>query len=115
MSGTAVTDEGLETIGELPSLKKLSLNSTVVTTDGVTMLSNLRQLEELDLSFTQAGDDCNDRIGYNQNFAHGVSRRYFPYLPWVLLHWQRGLHWPHFLSVWLMVMHCLSRYLHRAR
>jgi len=49
----ALTDKSCRTIGQLPSLKSLSLQRVPITDAGLASLVSLKELETLDLGFTQ--------------------------------------------------------------
>jgi hypothetical protein len=53
LAGTALTDEGLKSIGRLKSLEVLVLTNTAVTDDGVLQLKPLAKLRVLDLKGTR--------------------------------------------------------------
>jgi len=56
LSGTKITDAGLEHLKDLPQLQTLDLSGTKVTDAGLERLQGLRQLQELGLSGTEVTD-----------------------------------------------------------
>ena len=56
LSGTQVTDAGLEALRELPNLETISLAWTAVTDAGVASLARCRHLTRVDLAGTGTGD-----------------------------------------------------------
>jgi hypothetical protein len=62
LSGSEVTDDGLQCLTRLPELRKLNLADTAVTDAGLRPLAGLPRLEELDLSGTAVGDAGLDHL-----------------------------------------------------
>jgi uncharacterized membrane protein len=53
---TAIDDDGLYYLGQMPNLKKLLLQKSKVSGNGLIYLKSLKQLEVLNLSFTKVDD-----------------------------------------------------------
>lgn len=62
LSRSTITDDGLQTVGQLPNLLKLRLDQTEVTDAGIAHLTNLKQLEYLNLYGTKVGDGIVEHI-----------------------------------------------------
>lgn len=58
LSGTAVSDAGIEYLLQLPQLRELSLDRTQITDAGLKKLTRLKQLKSLDLSDTQVSAEA---------------------------------------------------------
>lgn len=56
LSGTKITDAGLENLLQLKKLKKLRLSKTAITDRGMSALAKCERIEDLDLSQTEIGD-----------------------------------------------------------
>lgn len=56
LSGTKITDAGLECLLQLKKLKKLRISNTMITDKGMSVLSKCERIEDLDLSQTEIGD-----------------------------------------------------------
>jgi hypothetical protein len=62
-SGRSITDDGLEAIGKLKTLKELELaECNKITAAGLKHLTNLTNLEKLDLSYVKLNDDAVDSL-----------------------------------------------------
>lgn len=62
LSGTAITDAGLDSVGKLTSLEQLYLDQTEVTDAGIAKLAGLEQLDLLILEGTRVTGGCLDTL-----------------------------------------------------
>jgi Leucine-rich repeat (LRR) protein len=56
LSGSSVTDEGLEVLAKMPKLRWLALNLTSISDDGLAWLKDIKSLERLRLHSTRITD-----------------------------------------------------------
>jgi hypothetical protein len=70
LSHTAITDQSLEVIGQLPNLGSLSLLFTRVTDNGLHHLSKCRKLRRLNLMWTNTGDGAIRAVAGHPHFTH---------------------------------------------
>ena len=62
LSGSGVTDEGMNALGHLVQLQELSIAATAVTDQSVAVLTRLRHLRRLDLCDTQISQAVTARL-----------------------------------------------------
>src|SRR5690606_2871276 len=62
LGGTGVTDQDLETIGQLHLLTRLRLEKNKITDAAITHLTGLEHLESLNLYGTEVTDACLDQL-----------------------------------------------------
>ena len=70
LSGTQVTDGGLEVLRELSALESVSLAWTGVTDAGIAHLSRCQQLQRIDLSATLTGDGAIGALADKPTLRH---------------------------------------------
>ncbi|MFI5310772.1 MAG: ankyrin repeat domain-containing protein [Gemmatimonadales bacterium] len=70
LSGTQVTDRGLEALRELPALESVFLAWTHVTDAGVAAFSRARHLQRVDLTGTRTGDGAVQSLAGKPGLSH---------------------------------------------
>ncbi|HZO85698.1 MAG TPA: hypothetical protein VFC26_10805 [Verrucomicrobiae bacterium] len=73
LSGTEITDRGLEVLRRLKKLRSLKLSWTRITDAGAAHLSNCDGLERLDLSATRTGDGAIKALAGKRNLRYVMS------------------------------------------
>jgi hypothetical protein len=74
LSGTRITDRGLEVLRDLPNLETISLAWTTITDSGVAALARCEHLTRVDLGGTATGDGAIKALGgkrYLRTFSTG--------------------------------------------
>jgi Leucine Rich Repeat (LRR) protein len=70
VSGTSITDRGLEVLRHLPALENLSLAGTAISDEGARELAHCHALARLDLSWTRTGDDAIRALAGRRALTH---------------------------------------------
>lgn len=73
LSGSAVTDRGLEHLRRARRLEQLNLASTAVTDEGIVALRDCTMLRRLDLSWTATGDGALTALAGHERLAFFTS------------------------------------------
>ncbi|KAL6056286.1 hypothetical protein QOT17_016208 [Balamuthia mandrillaris] len=85
LSGCSITDDGLLSLGAIPTLQMLMLNDTRIGDRTCSILPEMRQLRTVELCRTRVTDDCIHEITKRVAEEEPLDRMALPYLTRLLL------------------------------